>query len=63
MNAFKKHLAHHPMHMVGCGVSAVGMAVGIVFHIALLAIVAAIVCGVMCITMIRMMLMPGHHHV
>jgi hypothetical protein len=64
MNVLKEHFAHHRKHMIGCGLAGLGVVIGVVFEIPVLAISAAIVCGAFCISMIRMMFAMGakaHH--
>jgi hypothetical protein len=55
MTAFREHFAHHPLHLLGCGVAVLFVAAAIVFDLPVLAIFGALMCGAMMIMMVWMM--------
>jgi hypothetical protein len=56
MGAVRDHLAHHPAHMLGCGIAALLVIAAIVFGLPVLAVFGAVFCGVMMIGMVWMMI-------
>jgi hypothetical protein len=52
MGAVRDHLAHHPAHMLGCGIAALLVIAAIVFGLPVLAVFGAVFCGVMMIGMV-----------
>lgn len=55
MSAVKDHFSAHPVHLLGCGVAGVLVAVAVVFSLPILAVIGATFCGVMMIGMVWMM--------
>jgi hypothetical protein len=55
MHALKHHLAHHRMHLLGCGAGVLLLALGAAFEAPVVAIGGAIICGAFCLDMVRMM--------
>ena len=64
MRAVREHFAHHPFHMVGCGVAALLVVAAVVFGVPILAGAGALMCGAMMVGMVWMMFTmtsKGHH--
>jgi hypothetical protein len=62
MDVLKEHLARHQRHMLGCGVAASVLVIGLILSIPSVAIVGAVACGAMCLSMVRMMILSGRSH-
>jgi hypothetical protein len=57
MHALKHHLAHHRIHMLGCGLGVLLLVAGAGFGAPVVAIGGAILCGAFCLDMVRMMIL------
>ncbi|MGZ4280495.1 MAG: hypothetical protein ACXVEM_00230 [Gaiellaceae bacterium] len=57
MEALKHHLAHHRLHMAGCGAGALVAVIGGLVDEPAVAIAGAVICGAFCVDMIRAMAM------
>ena len=55
MKAVKDHFAHHPSHLLGCGLAGLLVVAAIVFSLPILAVFGALMCGAMMIGMVWMM--------
>jgi len=55
MHALKHHLAHHRMHVLGCGAGILLLALGEALDAPVIAIGGAVICGASCLDMVRMM--------
>jgi hypothetical protein len=62
MKAITEHLAHHPLHMLGCAVAGVFVVVAIVFAVPILAVFGALMCGAMMVMMVWMMVSMASKH-
>ena len=59
MSAVRNHFAHHPAHLVGCGVAALLVVVAIVLGVPILAGFGALMCAAMMVAMVWMMVSMG----
>lgn len=55
MRVVKGHFAHHPSHLVICGVAGLLVVIAIAFNLPILAFFGALMCGAMMIGMVWMM--------
>ena len=54
MHALKNHLAHHRIHVLGCGTGVLLLALGAAFDAPVVAISGAIICGAFCLDLVQM---------
>ena len=55
MGTVKAHFAHHPSHLLACGVAGLLVVAAIIFELPILAAFGALFCGAMMIGMVWMM--------